>query len=55
MRTPETNYEKLKLFLDWSDDIVLIRKIAIELMDNGEWEPSFYNYKKEIESFFNNN
>jgi len=42
------NYDRLKRFLDESEQIEIVRNIAIELLENGEWQTSLNIWNTQI-------
>ena len=53
MEKPKTIYEKVKTYLEWSNNFQKVRDIAIELLDGNSYEQVYENYKDEIDDFFN--
>lgn len=46
------NYDKVKTFLEESNNLATIRNIAIELLENsGDYGVSYRNWKKQIDNF----
>ena len=47
-------YQKVKTFLEESNNLAIIRNISIELLDNqGDYESSYQHWKNDIDKFLN--
>lgn len=49
------NFKLIRFYLEHSINLEMIRNISIEILENEEWETSFFSHEKTIVDFYNKN